>query len=59
MIIYSSKKNKSLTIYPLPEIVRVDALKMLGVTFENNLSVNKHVSNVCQAAAQTYMQSSC
>jgi hypothetical protein len=38
---------------PLPEIVRVSSIKILGVTVSSTLSVTEHVSNVVSSCAQT------
>jgi len=53
LIIFSSKRKNVNTVVASPNIERVDSLKMLGVTFDSNLSVSTHVSNVCQTAAQS------
>ena len=43
----------SLNVIPIPGIVRVDTLKILGVTINDKLSMSHHVDNVCQSAAQS------
>ena len=53
MIICSSKKFKRDTVILLPEIARVNSIKILGVTIDENLSVKTHVAEVCQTAAQS------
>ena len=53
MIICSSKKFKRDTVILLPEIARVNSIKILGVTLDENLSVKTHVAEVCQTAAQS------
>ena len=54
LIIYSSERIRASSppIPPLPLIRREQSLKILGVTFNENLSIKPHVSNVTQSAAQ-------
>ena len=54
MVVYSSARARSAapTIAALPDIARVDGMKILGVYVNNNLHVNEHIDNVCQTAAQ-------
>jgi len=47
------KKNKAHPLPPIPGIVRVTTLKILGVTFTNSLSVAEHVHAVISSSAQT------
>ena len=47
------KNNKAHPPPPLPGIVRVTTLKILGVTFTNSLSVAEHVHTVISSSAQT------
>ena len=55
MIFYSSEKKKTISppVSPLTDIVRVDSMKVLGVTLQNNLSMKAHVTEVCHSAAQS------
>ena len=55
MIIYSSQKKGSVSppISTLQDIERVDSLKILGVTMQNNLSMKAHIADVCQSASQS------
>ena len=36
----------------LPEITRVESIKILGAQIDSHLSVHEHVEMVCQTAAQ-------
>jgi len=38
----------------LPDIARVQTIKILGVTISYRLSVNQHVTNVIASCAQTF-----
>ncbi len=55
MIIYTSetKRASAPPVAPLPEITRVNSIKILGVIVQENLSMKAHVSAVCQTAAQS------
>ena len=44
--------SSPVTVDPLPNVERVNSIKILGVTLDDKLSVKEHVNNVCQAAAQ-------
>ena len=48
----SKRPSFPVTVDPLPNVERVNSIKILGVTIDNQLSVKDHVNNVCQAAAQ-------
>jgi hypothetical protein len=54
IIIFSNDRSraKSYPVSLISEIERVTAIKILGVTIQNNLSMKSHVINVCQSAAQ-------
>lgn len=49
----SRKKKTAQPPPPLPGIVRVTVLKILGVTFTNSLSVAEHIHAVISSCAQT------
>ena len=52
MIIFSNRNLRPF-VTPLPNIVRVDSTKILGVIIQNTLSMKEeHVAYVCQTAAQ-------
>ena len=55
MIVFSSNRSrKACTLPPpVPDIERVDNLKILGVNISHTLSVEAHVSNVCQTATHS------
>ena len=53
IVFFSNSKTKTKsTVATLPNITRVETIKILGVTIDNKLSVKDHINNVCQAAAQ-------
>lgn len=54
MIVYAGKKcsKNSPDPPPLPNINRVKEITILGVHFDDQLSVHNHVHSVCQTAAQ-------
>ena len=54
-IIFTDKRRKRSFQLPPPltNIDRVDAIKILGVSISNALSVRKHVDNVISSCAQT------
>ena len=54
MVIYSNEtsRSKGACAPILPNILRVNSLKILGVTLDHTLSISEHVSNICQSAAQ-------
>ena len=54
MVIHANAKNRNRApiIPPLPDIVRVEGMNILGVFIDHNLSVSIHVNNVCQKSAQ-------
>jgi len=47
---YTSKEEEQC----LPDITRVQTIKILGVTISDRLSVNQHVTNVIASCAQTF-----
>ena len=52
MIIFSTKSNRLKTpVHTLPNIERVDSMKVLGVLITDNLSMNQHINSVCESAA--------
>src|SRR5271155_5213603 len=55
MIVYSISKSKDARVLPklLTDITRVNSIKILGVTFRNDLTLHDHVSAVCESAAQS------
>jgi Reverse transcriptase (RNA-dependent DNA polymerase) len=55
MIVYPNERKRSMAapVASLPDICRVDSIKVLGVIIQNNLSMKLHVSAVCQSAAQS------
>ena len=54
-IIFVDKRRKANFSAPaiMPELQRVQVLKVLGVTLTNGLSVSLHVQNVIATCAQT------
>ena len=54
-IIFANKRRKAHFSAPviMPELQRVQVLKVLGVTLTNGLSVSLHVQNVITTCAQT------
>ena len=54
MVVYRNENSKKSNPMPnlLPEITRVESIKILGVQIDNHLSVHEHVEMVCQTAAQ-------
>lgn len=55
LIVFSSSKSrlKSQAVTPIPDIKRVDHLKILGVTIGQTLSVSEHVSEIIHLSAQS------
>jgi len=54
IIFYDSRrKRQPVQPPPLPNIHRVQSLKILGVTISNKLSVAEHVCNIIRSSAQT------
>jgi hypothetical protein len=55
MIVYPNERKRSMgaPVASLPDICRVDSIKVLGVIIQNNLSMKLHVSAVCQSTAQS------
>ena len=53
IIFYDSKhKRQPVLQSPLPNVPRVQSLKILGVTFSGKLSVAEHVCNIIRSSAQ-------
>ena len=46
-------RSKSVVTPPLPDLPRVESLKVLGVTLQSNLSMREHVNNVIAKSGQT------
>jgi len=54
IILYDSRrKRQPVQPLPLPNVPRVQSLKILGVTISNKLSVAEHVRNIIRSSAQT------
>ena len=55
IVFVSPRSKRDLVIPPpaVPEIGRVESLKVLGVTFSRKFSVSQHIDNVLGACAQT------
>src|SRR5271157_2317467 len=55
MIVFANNKARTSLAQPtlLPDITRVDTIKMLGVTVRNDLTMHDHVNDVCESAAQS------
>ena len=55
IVFVSPRSKRDLVIPPpaVPEIERVESLKVLGVTFNQKFSVSQHIDNVLGACAQT------
>ena len=51
IIFYDSRRKRQPS--PLPNVPRVQSLKILGVTFSSKLSVVEHVCNIIRSSAQT------
>ena len=56
IVFYNGWQNKGIASEAslIPGIDRVDSMKILGVTIEDNFSVSKHVSNVVTACMQSF-----
>src|SRR4051812_7483250 len=55
VVFYNSKARKQLSISqppPLPGIPRAEKIKILGVTLENNFSMQAHVDETVSTCAQ-------
>jgi len=54
MIVYSSDIVRKRSPIPptIPDIIRVEEIKILGVTFNDRLTVHTHIDNVTQTASQ-------
>jgi hypothetical protein len=54
MVIYQNARAKSngTPIPLLPEIERVDGMKILGVYYDSNLCMKSHIDTACQRASQ-------
>ena len=53
-IVFTTKRKRQFTVPPLlPGITRVTALKMLGVTISDKLSVSDHIQNIVSSCAQS------
>ena len=46
-------RNKAAPLPLVPEIERVDSLKVLGVVIQSNFSMQEHVASMCRSAAQS------
>ena len=54
IIFYDSRqKRQPVQPLPLPDVPRVQSLKILGVTISSKLSVAEHVCNIIRSSAQT------
>ena len=54
LVIHDGRRKRQLVLpSPLLDVTRVQALKVLGVTINHNLSVSDHVTNVIRSSAQT------
>ena len=55
IVIFNSDKTRvsAPPVAPLPGIKREDSITILGVTFQSNLSVKPHVTNIIQSSAQS------
>ena len=55
IIITRQRRNSNVSLLPtLPDIARVQTIKILGVAISDRLSVNQHVMNVIASCAQTF-----
>jgi len=56
IVFTDGKKRRSVELpQPLPDIVRVQSLKVLGITISSTLSLTEHVNNViCSCASSLY-----
>ena len=54
LVIHDGRRKRQLVLPSLLlDVTRVQALKVLGVTINHNLSVSDHVTNVIRSSAQT------
>jgi len=54
IIFFDSRRNRQpVQPLPLPDVPRVQSLKILGVTISSKLSVAEHVCNIIRSSAQT------
>jgi len=53
IVFVDTKRKRQVAPPPLPEIVRVTSLKILGVTVTNGLSASDHVRDVISSCTQT------
>ena len=55
IIITRQRRKSHVSLIPtLPDIARVQTIKILGITISDRLSVNQHVTNVTVSCAQTF-----
>ena len=54
VIIFTDNRRKRNAMPPLPCIIRVTALKILGVTLTNGLSASNHIREIISNCARTF-----